>query len=76
MGLASLAHAIFLLHILETSQEDLFQNGLMSLKVGLNTARPRIEHTVFVVSCLETRRMLDMKHLLLLDGMVTIGKKG
>jgi hypothetical protein len=44
------------------AQEDLFQNGLMSL-IGLNTVSPKIEHIVFVVSYLEIRRMLVMMHV-------------
>jgi hypothetical protein len=54
-------HAIFQLQLLETSQEGLIQNGLMSLEVGLNIVS---QHTTFVVSYLEKRRMHDMKHLL------------
>ena len=49
MDLANLAHEIFLLHKLERkkSREDLFQNGLMSLVLGLNIVRQRIEHIAF-----------------------------
>lgn len=48
----------------------------MSLEVGLNTVSPKIEHIVFSVSCLEKRRIVDMKHLLKMVGMVFIEKKG
>ena len=63
MGLASLAHVIFLFQILETSREDLSRNGLMSLEVGLNIVSQMIEHIAFVVSYLEKRRMHDMNHV-------------
>ena len=63
MDLASLAHVIFLFQILETSREDLSQNGLMSLEVGLNIVSQRTEHIAFVVSYSEKRRMHDMNHL-------------
>jgi hypothetical protein len=76
MDLASLAHAIFLFQILETSQEDLSRNGLMSLEVGLNIVSQRTKHIAFVVSYSEKRRMQDMNHLLLMVGMVIIGKEG
>ncbi len=69
---------IFRLHKLEIkrSLEDLFQNGLMSLVLGLNTVRQMIEHIAFIVSCLEKRKMQDMTHLWLMVGMVIIEKKG
>jgi hypothetical protein len=69
---------IFLSHRLKRkrSREDLFQNGLMSLVLGLNIVRQRIEHIAFIVSCLEKRKMQDMMHLLLTARMVIIGKKG
>jgi hypothetical protein len=38
-------------------QEGFNQNGLMSLEVGLNIVNPKIEHIVFVVSCLNKRSM-------------------
>jgi len=69
---------IFVLHRSERKRrrEDLFQNGLMSLVLGLNIVRQRIEHIAFIVSCLEKRKMQDMMHLWLKVGMVIIGKKG
>jgi len=48
----------------------------MNLEVGLNTVNQKIEHIVSVVSCLEKRRMHDIKHLLSMVGMVITGKSG
>jgi hypothetical protein len=72
----NLAHAVFHAQKLEEVREDLFQNGLMSLEVGLNTVNPKTELIVFVASCLEIRKILDMTHLLLLVGMAIIENKG
>jgi hypothetical protein len=46
----------------------------MSLEVGLNIVNQKIEHIVSVVSCLEKRRMHDIKHLLSMVGMVITEK--
>ena len=46
------------------------------LEVGLSIVSPRVEHTAFIVFCLEKRKMQDMKHLLLMVGMVITGKIG
>ena len=54
----------------------MFQNGSMSLEVGLNIVSPKTEHIAFIVSCLEKRRMADMKHLLKMVGMAIIESKG
>ena len=61
---------------LEEGQEGLFQSGSMSLKVGLNTVNLKVEHIVFSVSYLEKRRMMDIKLLLKMVGMVFIENKG
>jgi len=60
----------------KTIQEGFSRNGLMSLEVGLNIVKQKIEHIVFVVSCSEKRRMHDIKHLLLRVGMVITEKRG
>ena len=44
--------------------------------LGLNKVRQSIKHIAFIVSCLEKRKMQDMKHLLLMVGMVITGKIG
>ena len=76
MGLANLAHFVSLRHRLVEVQEDLSQNGLMSLDAGLNTVSRKIEHIAFIVFCLEKRRMLDMILLLKMVGMDSIECKG
>ena len=46
----------------------------MSLEVDLNIVSPKT--IAFIVSCLEKRRMADMKHLLKMVGMAIIERKG
>ena len=47
----------------------MFQNGLVSMEVRLNTVSPKTVHIAFIVSCLEKRRMMDMMHFVEMVGM-------
>jgi hypothetical protein len=58
------------------SERRFIPEWLMNSVVGLNIVSQNIGPIVFVVSCLERRRMHDTKHLLLMVGMVIIGKRG